>query len=297
MKGLSLAGPPSLPRDVLLSISPPSSSSSSSSTSHHQCGFAAHCLLHSDLSTLRHCPTLLPPTTRHTAGKKSEQEEGEGWSEPPLKAVLDFPPSAFRWHSYIRNGCVYSLSYKLSPSLSTLEALRKVPCIQVTDDVSFELIGCLSRERRDITCVADVAEILSKFHLPKLSTAGKTEPKDNQRSEVAELVTFRGVILKHGYRIDHESLSSSTSSSSSHPSHLLTPHQYYSSTSVKHQRPERAKCKASRHHLCLLQLQTANPSASGAPTRSAGHLQLLQTENIQIWQPLRYELCVKLSRC
>ena len=187
--------------------------SSSSSSCRHQCGFAAHCLLHSDLSTLRHSSTLLPPTTRHTAGKKSEQEEGEGegegWSEPPLKAVLDFPPSAFRWHSYIRNGCVYSLSCKLSPLLSSLEALRKVPCIQVTDDVSFELIGSLSPERRDITCVADVAEILSKFHLPKLSTAGKTEPKDNQRSaQVCEdnILCMCGIIagvtrVKHPYLI------------------------------------------------------------------------------------------------
>lgn len=127
------------------------------------------------------------------------------------------------WYSYLYNGCIYRLSCSedSEEKLPSLESLLKEPCITVGDEVLVELIELPAREQCLHICghILEIGELVSNLYLPKLQTSFATST-DHQHSRYLYqstvyryqllfncrgkegLLSFRGIIMEHGYRID-----------------------------------------------------------------------------------------------
>lgn len=104
-------------------------------------------------------------------GSLPQNQEADKHVTPPLRIVLEFPSGAVQWYSYVSIGCLYSLS-TASGGLPSLISLRKEPCVTINDSMEIKFLYPVE----GVSCyqpVLDIVDVISKFYLPRFSTASK----------------------------------------------------------------------------------------------------------------------------
>lgn len=92
----------------------------------------------------------------------------------PARIALEFSSGTVQWYSYLSVGYLYSLS-TASKRLPSLKSLQNEPCITVEDSMEINFIQSVTKSIHCCQPVLDVADVISKLFLPRLSTVSKVE--------------------------------------------------------------------------------------------------------------------------
>ena len=127
-------------------------------------GFDAQALAHSSLEKLQGV---------HSSSKGAN-------ADCPVAVAVIFPSA--RCYPYLHNGCIYRLSCLdvSKDRLPSLLALRKEPCITVSDSVLLEMVALphvsvLEKSVRHCDCILEVGDLVSRSYLPKMQTTFTTQ--------------------------------------------------------------------------------------------------------------------------
>ena len=103
-----------------------------------------------------------------------EKQEQDKSITSSSRIALEFPSGTVQWYSYLSVGCLYCLS-TASKRLPSLKSLQNEPCITVEDSMEIHFIQSVAGSIHCCQPVLDVADVISKLFLPRLSTVSTVE--------------------------------------------------------------------------------------------------------------------------